>query len=312
MIHPPLAISAAAGVPELGLIALAGLLYARRERTLARAGPCVPRWRRACFYAGLATIAVALTVLDHLAHVSFSWQVAQTLLLGEIASLLIVLGLTAALLAPMLRLAIRERLRVLASPLIAFPLWAINLYLWHLRVLSQAAFEHAGVQVIEHACLLAFGINMWMCLFGPLPMPRWFGNFAKLLYILAVRVAAVVLANILLWSGEAFYPFYTQPDTTRHLSPLVDQNMAGAIMMAVSSLLTLGLLCWLFLRTLREADAQQDVLARTRGAGVELAGARAGRAVAASRVAHYRASAAGHGRQDRELGPFGDGRVGPL
>jgi putative membrane protein len=312
MIGPPLALSATEGVGELGLTALAGLLYVRRGRTLAAEGSVVAPWRQVCFYAGLATIVVALTALDHPAHVSFFWQVTKTLLLGEIASLLIVLGLTAALLAPILRIRIFQRLRVLSNPLVAFPLWAINLYLWYLRVLSQAAFEHAGVRVIEHACFLAFGINMWMCLFGPLRMPRWFGNFAKLLYILAVRVTGVVLANLLLWSGEAFYPFYTHPDTARHLSPLVDQNIAGAIMMVVDSVFTLCLLGWLFVRTLRETQADGRLPARARGAGAELAGARAGGAVAASRGAHYRASAAGHGRQDRELGSFGDRRLGPF
>ena len=130
----------------------------------------------------------------------------EHLLLGDIASLLIVLGLTGPLIAPILRIRLFDRLRVLSHPLIAFPLWAIDLYVWHLPVLYQAALRHSGVHALEHAMFLGFGINMWMCLFGPLPMPSWFGNLGKLCYIVAVRLTGTVLGNIFLWSGTVFYP----------------------------------------------------------------------------------------------------------
>ena len=42
---------------------------------------------------------------------------------------------------------------------------------------------------------------MWMALLGPLPKPAWFGNGAKIGYIVAVRLIQSVLANALLWSG---------------------------------------------------------------------------------------------------------------
>ena len=136
--------------------------------------------------------------------------------------------------------------------MIAFPLWAIDLYVWHLPVLYEAALRHSGVHALEHAMFLGFGINMWMCLFGPLPMPSWFGNLGKLIYIVAVRLTGTVLGNIFLWSGTVFYPFYLHGDAIYHISPIADQNIAGAVMMVEESLLTLGLFCWLFLRTARE------------------------------------------------------------
>jgi cytochrome c oxidase assembly factor CtaG len=311
MIPLPMAVSTAELAGGLGFAALAGVLYLRRARTLASEGIPLPRWRQACFYSGLATIAVSLVALGHLASISLSWHVAQQLIIGEIASLLLVLGLTGALLAPVMRIRVFERLRVLANPLVAFPLWALNLYLWHLPALYQGALEHSGVQAIEHICFLAVGINMWMCLLGPLPVPRWFGNLGKLVYIVTVRLAAAVLANIFLWSGTVFYPFYTHPDSIRHTSPLVDQNIAGAIMLVAGSLITLGLFYWLFTRTLEGSDGRERQLERGRRARVGFADA-AGPATAAGRRAAYRPSAARHSRQDRELGPVTDGSVGPL
>jgi putative membrane protein len=310
MISLPLAVSTAQIAGELGVAALAGVLYARRVRTLAGEGNPVPSWRQACFFGGLATIAIALAALGHLASISLSWHVTQLFLVGEIASLLLVLGLTEALLVPLLRADTLERLRVLANPLAAFPLWALNLALWHLPVLYQGALEHSGVQAIEHICFLAFGMNMWMCLVGPLPMPSWFGNLGKLLYLLAVRLAGAVLANVFLWSGTVFYSYYTHPDSIRHTSPLVDQNIAGAIMLITGSLVTLCLFGWLFIRALPYSE-REELLAHGGRARVGSAEATAP-AVAGRPGAGYSTSAARHSRQDRELGPVADGSVGPI
>src|SRR5262249_43194875 len=210
-----------------------------------REGRSVPRWRQAAFYAGFLTIAFALTGLGNDSQQLLTVHMAEHLLIGDIAALLIVLGLTGPLLAPVLRIRVFDRLRVLTHPLVAFPLWAINLYVWHLPVLYQAALRHGGVHAIEHAMFLGFGICMWMPLFGPLPTPSWFGNLGKLIYIVAVRLTGTVLGNIFLWSGTVFYPFYLKGDAQYHISPLADQNLAGAIMMVEESLLTLGLFCWL-------------------------------------------------------------------
>jgi cytochrome c oxidase assembly factor CtaG len=207
----------------------------------------------------------------------------EHLLLGDIAALLIVLGLTGPLLAPVLRIRVFDRLRALSHPLVAFPLWAIDLYVWHLPVFYQAALRHSGIHALEHAMFLGFGVNMWMCLVGPLPTPSWFGNLAKLGYIVAVRLAGTVLGNIFLWSGTVFYPFYLHGDALHHISPLADQNIAGAIMMVEESFLTLGLFCWLFLRTAREGEERQELLDYARAQGLELTDERAARAVAAGR-----------------------------
>jgi cytochrome c oxidase assembly factor CtaG len=212
----------------------------------------------------------------------------EHLLLGDIAALLLVLGLTAPLIAPVLRARAFDRLRVLAHPAVALPVWLIDLYAWHVPVLYQAALRHPGIHALEHAMFLAAGMNMWMCLFGPLPTPQWFGNLARLIYIIAVRLGGTILGNVFLWSGTVFYPFYLHGDAQLHISPLADQNLAGAIMMVEESILTLCLFCWLFMRAAREGEERQQLLDFARASGVELSDARAARAVAAGRGAELR------------------------
>lgn len=268
---------------QLGPLAMLGLAYAKRVHTLGREGRPVPGWRQACFYGGFLTIGLALTSLGGDSQELLTAHMVEHLLLGDIAALLIVLGLTGPLIAPILRIKFFDRLRILAHPLIAFPLWAIDLYVWHLPVFYEAALRHTGVHALEHAMFLGFGINMWMCLFGPLPMPRWFGNLAKLGYIVAVRLTGTVLGNVFLWSGTAFYPFYTHGDAVWHVSPIADQNLAGAVMMVEESILTLSLFCWLFLRTAKQGEERQDLLDYASSHGLQLTEERATRAVGAGR-----------------------------
>ena len=228
--------------------------------------PCQAGARRAST-GGLVVVAVALTSLGHASQDLLWVHMIEHLLLGDIAALLIVLGLTGPLIAPILRIRFFDRLRVLSHPLVAFPLWAIDLYTWHVPFFYEAALRHSGVHALEHAMFLGLGINMWMPLFGPLPMPKWFGNLGKLIYIVAVRLAGTVLGNIFVWSGKIFYPYYIHGEAHFHISPLADQSIAGAIMMIEESILTLGLFCWLFLRTAHESEERQQLLeyAHSRG-----------------------------------------------
>jgi putative membrane protein len=267
---------------QLAPTAVLGLLYARRTKTLADGTHPVPGWRQACFYGGLGLILVALfSPIGDLSDELLYMHMVEHLLMGDLASLLIVLGLTGPLLAPLLRIRVFDRLRALSNPVLAFPLWMLDLYVWHLPFFYQAALKHLAVHALEHTMFIAFGINMWMCLFGPLPRPRWFGNLGKLFYIVAVRLTGAVLGNILLWSGTVFYPFYTHPDVAHHISALTDQRMAGGIMMTEESILTLCLFCWLFLRAATESEERQELLDFAHDHGVELSDERAARAVAA-------------------------------
>jgi cytochrome c oxidase assembly factor CtaG len=262
--------------------AIAAIAYAVRVRTLARHGRPVEGLRQASFYAGLTLIVVTLaSPVGHIADELLAVHMTEHLLMADIGALLIVLGLTGPLIAPILRVHWIYKLRVLAHPLIAFPIWAIDLFAWHIPVLYQAAIHHSGIHALEHAMFIACGVNMWLCLFGPLPMPRWFGNAAKLGYILAVRLTGGLLGNVLVWSGTVFYPTYARGERFWGVSPLSDQVAAGAVMMVEGSILTLVLFAWLFLRAAREGEERQDLLDLADARGVALTEARATRAVAA-------------------------------
>jgi cytochrome c oxidase assembly factor CtaG len=184
----------------------------------------------------------------------------QHIVIGDVASLLLVLGLTGPVLAPLLRIRATRPMRRLASPPLALTLWALDLYLWHLPILYQSAIRHDFAHAIEHACLLWFGTLLWLALLGPLPKPRWFTNWARLGYVVVIRFAGAALANVLIWAQAVFYPVYRASDAARGLNPLSDQNLAGAIMMLEQILLTVGVLAWLFFRAARLDEDRQSLL----------------------------------------------------
>jgi cytochrome c oxidase assembly factor CtaG len=212
---------------------------------------------------------------------------AEHLLIADLGALLLVLGLTGPVLQPVLRIRVFDRLRLLTHPLVALPLWALSLYAWHLEALYVGSVDDPLVHAAQHACFVGFGMAMWMPLFGPLPKPAWFGNAARLVYVIAVRLIGAVLANVLVWSQAVLYPRYAG-DAGWDVTPLQDQNVAGAIMMVEGSLLTIGLFAWLFLRTAREGEERQELLDLAAERGVELTDRRAARAVAAGRGAELR------------------------
>ena len=257
------------------LIVAYAIPYAVRARTLAARGRPVPTWRIWCFGAGLLTLALAISppVLD-LAGDTFAAHMAEHLLIADVAALLLVLGITGPLIAPLLRIRLVDRLRVLAHPVVAFALWAANLYLWHLSWAYEGALQHELVHVLQHVLFLVLGINLWMPLFGPLPKPAWFGNAAQLAYIVVVRMTGAVLANVFVWSGTVFYGWY---------GDLADQSAAGAVMMVEESIVTLVLFGWLFMKWMREGGERQELLELAAERGIEVDERRVARAVAAGR-----------------------------
>ena len=258
--------------------------YAARTRTLARQGRPVPLWRTLCFASGIALIVAALvTPVAHIGEELILAHMAQHVAMADLATLLLVLGLTGPLLQPILATRLARSLRVLAHPVVAFALWALDLYVWHLPFMYQASLSSELVHALQHGTFVLFGFNMWLALLGPLPQPVWFGNGARLLYIVGVRLTGALLGNVFLWSESVFYPDYRPGQASWDISPLQDQGVAGTIMMVESSIVTVLLLGWLFVKAARESDEKQALLELASARGLELSERRAARAVASGR-----------------------------
>ena len=264
-------------------------LYAKRALTLRREKRPVARWRVASFTCAVLTVVVVqLPPFDSLADEVLLAHMVQHIIIGEIASLFIVFGLTGPVLAPLLHFRVTRPLRILVNPVVALVLWAVNLYLWHLPLFYQLAIRHDLIHALEHASLLWFGTLLWLAVLGPLPKPAWFEGWGSVGYVTLVRLIGAVLGNIFIWAQTVFYPIYDASDAHRGLNPISDQNLAGAVMMIVQVVLTTILLGWLFLRFAKRDEERQALLDLAAARGVELSNERASRAAIAGTTERMR------------------------
>jgi putative membrane protein len=247
---------------QLAPIALIAAAYAMRARTLARRDQPVPGWRVGLFTLGitLLVLAVASPIATIGEEELFSVHMVQHLLIGDLAPLCLLAGLTGPLLRPILALPGVMRLRVFANPFVALPVWTSNLVVWHLPFFYEAAVRHSAVHAVEHIAFFSAGIVLWLPVLETLPAPEWFGTGAKLAYVVGVRLVATVVGNVFIWGGAAFYDVYDTGDDYLGLSPSADQSLAGSLMMLEGSIVTIVAIAWLFLRMAQEGDVRQELI----------------------------------------------------
>jgi cytochrome c oxidase assembly factor CtaG len=237
------------------------VLYVRRTRTLKREGRPAPGWRQFAFWTGIVLVVLALnSPIDALGEQHFFFMhMLQHVILGDLAPLCFVAGMTGPILRPVLALPIVDRLRVLTHPLIALPVWAVDLYVWHIPFLYDGALHHDAVHALEHFMFFTCGCLIWEPVLETLPAPAWFGTGMKIGFIFAVRLVETVLGNVFIWSSNAFYSVYRHAPEWG-ITPVHDLNLGGVVMMAEGSVVTLGVLAWLFLKMAAEGEMRQRLL----------------------------------------------------
>jgi len=229
-----------------------GLLYTRRVRTLARTPRAVPGKRQACFMGGLALIVVTLTSpIGHVSDELFWVHMAEHLLIADLGALLIVMGLTGPLLAPALRIRWLSWLRAFTHPLVALPLWAVDICLWHVTPLYDAALDHDAVHALQHTLFFLCGALLWASLLELLPGPRWFRLPHRLAYVGVMWIVSLTLSQIFIWSGHAYY--------ARYGGDVGDQRVGGGIMLLEGSVVMVSVLAWLLWRELSPSMSTASV-----------------------------------------------------
>jgi putative membrane protein len=223
------------------------VVYARRFAALGRQARAPAAWRAVAAGAGLALlVAAAAAPLEG----RFATHMLQHLLLGDLGPLLLVLGLTGPLLRPVLALRPVRALRLLAHPLVALPLWAFLLVLWHLAPLYDGAQRHEGVHALQHLAFFAAGTLLWAAILEPLPGPAWFTAGWKLPYVVGMWLVSLALSQVFIWSSHSYYLDYS----------LDDQRAGGGVMLVEGSFVMLGVVVWLLLRVFRESEARQQLI----------------------------------------------------
>lgn len=244
---------------EIALVALMALAYGSRALHLARIGQPVPRSRLLCTAVGLVSLLGSMVVLASPGRELLYWRTVQHLLIGDLTCLLIAIGLTRSILAPLARTPLRLLAPLTRAP-VALVLWLANLLVWQWPSIFETTMRHDSLTLLQEVLLVATGLNMWSALLrgiaGPRPQMSARNSIA---YVVIGRAAGIALACVGIWSPDVYYPYFLRSDTASSTSPLADQGIAGAIMLAEMALIAICLLLWMRSRVVRSAPAPAAV-----------------------------------------------------
>ncbi|HVB52707.1 MAG TPA: cytochrome c oxidase assembly protein [Candidatus Acidoferrales bacterium] len=242
---------------DLGLLAAeAGYIWlSRRHRgTLGQA---------AFYVSGLLLIWLALeTPLDPLGdHYLQSAHMVQHMVLIAVAPPLLLLGLSRRMASAVLRL---PGLAGLTQPVPGMIAYSLSIVFWHVPAVYDVAIANTPVHILEHLSFLAAGLLMWWPVIeatgqaGPNPL----SSPMKLVYLFMASLPMMTVALVLQFSQVVFYSVYrTEPEILGGITPVIDQNIAGSLMLFIDLALTAFDMIVIFVRWARAEQIKDQLLA---------------------------------------------------
>jgi putative membrane protein len=233
-------------VPVTLALVLAVLVYSRGWFRLRGAFPsAIPLWRAGAFTSGVLFLWIAVgSPLAAFDDEVLTIHMIQHVLLMIVVPPLILLGAPAlpflhglprrfirGILGPFLRWPpVQELGRTLAHPGVCWLVAMVALIGWHVPAVFQLALRSDVWHEVEHTCFFTTGLLFWWPVIQPWPSiarwPRW----CIPLYLFLATLPCDALSAFLVFCDRVVYPYYLTVQRPFTLSPLLDQEFAGALM----------------------------------------------------------------------------------
>ena len=129
----------------------------------------------------------------------------------------------------------------LAHPLVALPLWAADLYIWHVPGALPGGDRPQRVHALQHGCFIGFGVSDVDAAVRPAAAAEVVRNPGedRLSDRRAVRPGPCS-ANVFMWSSSRLLSRLRAGEASWHIAAITDQSIAGVMMMVEEGLVTLG------------------------------------------------------------------------
>ena len=272
------------------LLALALYLVAVRRADRRHPGQPWPRWRVACFVAGLAVAAVVVDgpfgVYDSVVfwahmvqHIALMMVVAPLLLLG--APVLLALRVSSRRtrrrwILPVLR---SRAARLLSHPVVTWALFTATLLGTHFTPFYNYAVTHEAVhRYLEHPLYLTAGLLYFYPLVGANPVPHGPKPLVKVVSLVLMMAPETMTGFFIYSADQVLYPAYATLDRPIIASALADQQLGGALMWCSSMVIdvvwiTVAVHAWLQAETraTRRIDLQLAAESRSLAAAMPAA-----------------------------------------
>jgi putative membrane protein len=199
------------------------------------AGSVTDAQRKHTLYFGLGLVTLWLALETPIDTISDRYldsvHMLQHVLLGFVAPPLMLLGLSSQMVERVVRV---PGVRAITEPVPALVIAGLVMIVWHFPPLYDATLYSGSLHVLEHVMFIAAGLLMyWPMLEATSAHARWqMSPPAKLLYMLVATLPQDGVALALIFSRVPFYEYYTHaPRLVSSLTPLIDQTLAGAVLM---------------------------------------------------------------------------------
>lgn len=164
------------------------------------------------------TLVVLLPPLERWSGESLAAHMLQHVVLMSFVPPLVVLGV--------------PRLRVRVAPWLGWLAIALDMGLWHVPALYDAAVRNPALHALEHVSYLVLGVVFWLPV-----LRRGLADIWSLAYVTTGSVPGWILALVLTFAQRPLYPLYASlPHRLGGLSPIGDQQAAAGVMVAIGSI----------------------------------------------------------------------------
>jgi putative membrane protein len=226
------------------ILVLLILIYLRGWLRLQSASPIsLPPWRLSAFVSGLFAIWIALgSPLAVLDHQLLTVHMMKHLLLMTVGAPLILLGAPALPLLcglpkwfPRGSLPLPSRTppllgHFLSNPVFCWLTGAAAVIAWHIPPLFQLGRSSDTWHIVENTCFLSAGLLFWQPIVRTRPRDAKGPQWSMPLYLFLGTLPCDILSAFLTFCGRVVYPSYLSTAHILNLSPLQDQECAGALM----------------------------------------------------------------------------------
>jgi cytochrome c oxidase assembly factor CtaG len=228
------------------VLAIAAILYLRGWLRIRGASPgAIPGWRLGAFVAGLVATWIAVgSPLVAFDDELLTVHMIQHVLLMAVAPGLILLGAPAlpflhgfpqgfvrSVLGPVLRWqALKELGHTLTHPAICWLSAMGALIAWHVPALFELGLRSEFWHRVEHASFFATGLLFWWPVVQPWPSVARWPRWRIPLYLFMATLPCDVLSAFLAFCERVVYNSYLAMPQGFSMSPLSDQECAGALM----------------------------------------------------------------------------------
>jgi cytochrome c oxidase assembly factor CtaG len=246
------------------VLIIALYLYAIGPLCEQRGFEPISRGRAITFMLGVDIIFLALvSPLDRLGDIYlFSAHMIQHLLLTMVGPMLLVIGIPAWFLRPIVgNKALFAIARFLVNPIVAFTLFNGDFFLWHAPALYDATLVNSTLHIFEHLTFIVFGFLFWWPLLSNSPdLPR-LSIGGQIFYLFLGGMPCVLLGAGLTFAPPLYAPYIAAPRAWG-LSAATDQQLGGLIMWVPVNISYIIVMSALFLRWMQKKEAEESAKER--------------------------------------------------